>query len=564
MLREAAPQAERLNVRQLRTRVSARRRARRRRVVGSIVAGLVVLALLVVAVSFGDGTTIHTRTRRTPPANNTMSGSLTSVPGTERSRGVAASRDELLVSGTGEQGAAQVLRVDPSTGQVGDSVPIGAVPAVIAHHGHQVWVAGGGDGGEPRAKVSVLDDTTLRVLAEYTAPENFGAFALAFVGDDAWATSPATGEVVRFRLASGRIEAARFAVGTGPQEIAAVDGELWIRDARDRTLARFDPVKGEVIERVAWSGVLAGTGPGGTVWGSVANTDGRWSLLELGRGTAAGAFPVVTRRISGLDPVHAVTPADDGMCAVGDARLYCWTAADLLAQRAPSAQTDRPTPMTTYPVSSSLAWMASSLWVPDARSVLRWSIPGFVTTPTTTTTAIPLQTQRRLAHLREMDGIADPALPAGWLRCVNSVARFSIGAPAEWYTANVALYGPEPGPAGVCFLFDPQPFQLDSEVTATLMLQRRTGETFDTARSRIGPPCCDVVEQRDAVVDGRRAIFEVHTSLEGVFAGATWACYLIDRYGEAFSVCTIGVNGSPVFADRVNALHQSVATLRFD
>jgi hypothetical protein len=425
-----------------------------------------------------------------------------------------------------------------------------------------VWVAGGGGGGEPRAKISVLDDTTLRVIAEYTAPENFGAFALAFVGDDAWATSPATGEVVRFRLVSGGIEAARFAVGSGPQEIVAVDGELWIRDARDRTLARFDPVGESVIDRVPWSGVLAGSGPGGTVWGSVPNTDGRWSLVELRRGNSPRAFPVVTRRISGLDPVYAVTPADDGMCAVGDARLYCWTAADLAAQRSPSAETDRPTSMATYPASSALAWIASSLWVPDAGSLLRWSIPGFVTTPTTTTTTVSPPLERRVAPLRETGGVADPTLPAGWLRCANTVKRFSIGTPADWYTANVALYEPAPGPSGVCSLFDPQPFRLDSEVTASLMIQDR-GEPFDAATSRVAPPCCDLLEQRDAVVDGRRAVYQVYTTLQGVFQGATWACYVVDRDGEAFSVCTVGANGSPVFAERVDLLHRAVATLRF-
>jgi hypothetical protein len=200
------------------------------------------------------------------------------------------------------------------------------------------------------------------------------------------------------------------------------------------------------------------------------------------------------------------------------------------------------------------------------------------TSPASTqTTALPSTTTTKpgappvVALVSEMSGATDAQLPAGWLRCTNRVAGFSVGAPADWYTSSDGPFLASPGFDAACSFFDPERFQVIPDVTDEAIQlgfplgEARPAQPFETAIARYGSPCCAVDQRRDVQVAGRRAVYLAFTQLQGVNPSGHWACYVIDHDGSAFSVCTVDPpEGSKLtFDQRRVFLDQFVATLRF-
>jgi hypothetical protein len=171
-----------------------------------------------------------------------------------------------------------------------------------------------------------------------------------------------------------------------------------------------------------------------------------------------------------------------------------------------------------------------------------------------------------------MGGTSDPGLAAGWLRCSNGAAGFSIGAPGEWYTSTEGPYQASPGFDGSCSFFDPEPFAIDSDVTPqTIQLRFPLGDAFpaqpfDTAVANYVSGASQVNEQRDVQVAGSLAVYLDFIAGDGVAFGRHYVCYLINRDGNAFTICTVDApdRSALTFDQRRAYLDQAVATLQFE
>ena len=262
---------------------------------------------------------IHHDPALAPPRVPPASGSRDAAP--ERRRG--PSRRRLLVAVTGMLGA----------------LAVAGVVALVA--------AGGSD---ERAAVSLRDGGVVLVGQDgvKSVATDVGLSGLASLGGAVWASSYASGRVVRVDIGRGAVTQT-VPVGQGPGSVAAAAGDLWVVDAVAGRVVRVDGATGQVVQRVAVGESPVAVAAGfGSVWAasagdqSVARLDPRsarvTARIEVGASPAAlsaGAGGVwvaqpEARRVVRIEPRREVidvsVPVGAGPRAVSASGDAVWVA----------------------------------------------------------------------------------------------------------------------------------------------------------------------------------------------------------------------------------------------
>ena len=238
------------------------------------------------------------------------------VTGVALTSGGASMRRAIMADGAGA--------VDPATGRVAASVPVGSAPGGIATGAGSIWVTNGADGTVTRINPHGPHVEQTLVVGSLPAGVGYGAGAV-------WVTNaldgsvsridPQANQVVQTISIGGRPIAvasgvgAVWVAGAKGDTIVALDprsgvprrfirledsaggvavgfGALWVTEPLAHKLVRIDPVSGETLTEI---GVGAGAGPvaagDGAVW--VVNTlDGTLSRVDPERNAVASTAPI--------------------------------------------------------------------------------------------------------------------------------------------------------------------------------------------------------------------------------------------------------------------------------
>jgi YVTN family beta-propeller protein len=192
-----------------------------------------------------------------------------------------------------------VSRIDPRTNTVVQTIPVGGEPVAVALGPRSVWVASR-DG----QSITRLDSRT----GVPSAPVPVGAAprALAFGAGSLWVADEQRGVVFRVDPAQRRV-VDTITVGNGPVDVAVGYGSVWVANNLDGTVSRIDPARGLVEETIQ-----VGDGPRGIAVGR----DGVWVSNEFD-GTLVRIDP------SSDDPTHVLHIGErpEGIAA-RDGRLF--------------------------------------------------------------------------------------------------------------------------------------------------------------------------------------------------------------------------------------------------
>ncbi|MGH3162476.1 MAG: ABC transporter substrate-binding protein, partial [Streptosporangiaceae bacterium] len=214
--------------------------------------------------------------------------------------------------------------VDPATGHVTASVPVGSAPGGIATGAGSIWVTNGADGTVTRIDPNGPHVEQTLVVGSLPAGVGYGAGAVWVANALDGSVSridPQADQVVQTISIGGRPIA--VAVGAGAVWVAEADGDavvaldprsgvprrfvrledsaggvtvgfgaLWVTEPLAHKLLRIDPASGQTLAEI---GVGAGAGPvaagEGAVW--VVNTlDGTLSRVDPARNAVASAVPI--------------------------------------------------------------------------------------------------------------------------------------------------------------------------------------------------------------------------------------------------------------------------------
>ena len=242
-----------------------------------------------------------------------------------------------------------VLRIDPQTNTVQQTIGVGGAPAALAVGGGFVWVANslGGTvsqidprthGGQVVKHIDVgnaptgvaygdgalwvansLDRTVTRVdpISEEVGPPvsvPAGADTVAVGNGSVWVVSETAGVLTRIDPHSRRITAS-IAVGNQPSAVAAGAGSIWVANTADGTVSRVDPATvhvQNVIQVGEGPSAIALTPDGKSVW--VANELGG-TLSRIDPSLAA----VVETREVGSPPRSVAVDGERTFVAVAGA-----------------------------------------------------------------------------------------------------------------------------------------------------------------------------------------------------------------------------------------------------
>jgi len=144
----------------------------------------------------------------------------------------------------------QVLRINPASGQIVASIPIGFVPFEIAATDSAVWVGGYYDDTVVR-----IDPRTNQVVASLTVPD--GASGISAADGAVWVASSIAGKVSRIDPATNRVVATvaldcpARCDGSVPLAIAATADAIWVRTVGDGLMVRIDPYTNGVVTTTA-------------------------------------------------------------------------------------------------------------------------------------------------------------------------------------------------------------------------------------------------------------------------------------------------------------------------
>jgi len=214
--------------------------------------------------------------------------------------------------------------VDPATGHVTASVPVGSAPGGITTGAGSIWVTNGADGTVTRIDPRGPHVEQTLVVGSLPAGIGYGAGAV-------WVTNALDGSVSRIDPQANQV-VQTISIGGRPIAVATGAGAVWVAGAKDDTivaldprsgvprrfirledsaggvavgsgalwvteplahkLVRIDPVSGETLAEI---GVGAGAGPvaagDGAVW--VVNTlDGTLSRIDPERNAVASTAPI--------------------------------------------------------------------------------------------------------------------------------------------------------------------------------------------------------------------------------------------------------------------------------
>ena len=204
-----------------------------------------------------------------------------SVPVGSAPAGIAAGAGSIWVT-NGADGT--VTRIDPHGPHVDQTLDVGSSPAGVGYAAGAVWVANAQDG-----SVSRIDPRANRVVQTISiggrpvaVAAGAGAVWVANAGGDAVvALDPGSGVPRRF-----------VRIDDSPGGVAVGFGALWVTEPLAHKLVRIDPVSGEALAEI---GVGAGAGPvaagDGAVW--VVNAlDGTLSRIDPARNAVASTVPI--------------------------------------------------------------------------------------------------------------------------------------------------------------------------------------------------------------------------------------------------------------------------------
>jgi ABC-type oligopeptide transport system substrate-binding subunit len=210
----------------------------------------------------------------------------------EEARPVAVGADAVWIS----YGVAEIARVDPGSGRVTATIPVGNAPSGIAVGAGAVWVSDHRDGTLTR-----IDPRTNEIVATVAVGESASGVAVGAGG--VWVPVPLEDRVKRVDPASNAV-ADTVRVGGAPAAVAIGAGAVWVTSRRGGTVTRID-----VGTARATRTVRLGHSPQGVAFvnGAV------WVAVQASPAPAASASPpraadvLTVLRPEGLfstDPTH--------------------------------------------------------------------------------------------------------------------------------------------------------------------------------------------------------------------------------------------------------------------
>ena len=180
--------------------------------------------------------------------------------------------------------AGSVVRINPDTGAVRQTVHVGGAPNAVAVGAGAVWVADALEG-----RLSRIDPQTETVVQTIRVGRGPGGVA---VGDRVvWVSNTISSTISRIDARSGAV-VHTAPLDARPGAVAIGAGAIWVASESQNRVLRLDPASGEVRQTIT-----VGTGPGaiavglGAVW--VANRlDGTVTRIDPRRGVATDTFGV--------------------------------------------------------------------------------------------------------------------------------------------------------------------------------------------------------------------------------------------------------------------------------
>jgi YVTN family beta-propeller protein len=179
-----------------------------------------------------------------------------------------------------------ISRIDPSVSRVVDTVTVGDGPSSLAFGHGSLWVAD--TRGHQLVRVDGVSGQPLDRTALPAAPTG-----VTYTAGAAWVSSESVGRV--FRVAPDSNDIAEISVGTGPTGIAAGEGAIWVANTLDGTISRIDPGSRAVTTTLPVGNGPVGVGLGsGSAW--VANEfDGTVSRIDAAESEVVQTIDVGNR-----------------------------------------------------------------------------------------------------------------------------------------------------------------------------------------------------------------------------------------------------------------------------
>jgi YVTN family beta-propeller protein len=154
--------------------------------------------------------------------------------------------------------AGSVERLDPTSGQVAATIPVGKFPVSITTSPGAVWVSNFDDG-----TVSRIDPATNQVSATITL--SVGVAGVAYGFGSLWVANEQTGTVSRIDPATNQIVATAATVGIS-EFVTIGAGSVWVTNfgdgQSDGVLSRIDPATNQVVRTIP-----VGAAPGYVAYG---------------------------------------------------------------------------------------------------------------------------------------------------------------------------------------------------------------------------------------------------------------------------------------------------------
>ena len=168
---------------------------------------------------------------------------------------------------TGACGAKSILRVDPKSGKVTQTLPVGIGPARtgIAATADSVWAIT-----DARGTLSRIDPQQNAVVAEFRVPADCNS--LTFGETALWLACPAENRVLRIDPQTNVIDKS-IEAGAQPETLAIGEGSVWVFCAKDGRIDRIDPKTNKVVKTIELGAPAAGGSLAfgeGSIWVSMA------------------------------------------------------------------------------------------------------------------------------------------------------------------------------------------------------------------------------------------------------------------------------------------------------
>lgn len=261
---------------------SALRRARRRLAMMGTV-GL----LVVVLVAYGAIAALRAIERSTEdqPANRAGDPAIVAEIAVGKGGNAVAVGEGAVWVATGE-GGGSIVRVDPATNQVVDTIDVGGEGNLdVAVGAGAVWVQNAG-----AKAIQRIDPSTDDVVA--TIPVN-DPVHLGIGGGSVWTSNYGHGSVTRIDPSTNTAVATVPVPDSDPHGIAVLDDAVWVALDDSRQLVRIDPSTNKAVavlpsgsygSLVVGSGSLWGPGPGGSILRTDPVTGSVTATIDVGAG----------------------------------------------------------------------------------------------------------------------------------------------------------------------------------------------------------------------------------------------------------------------------------------